>query len=358
MSNHVEMTQETGHSLVSLLSDIGRDQKTRAVLVAALGDWEKRHQQDGVDLRETVTGPIVDALYRAEGSVTRRLTSGLVFTMPYRSKIAREFAMGVEPLSHVWEPQTSRLLVALAARAQTVVVGGAYAGDQAILVAQEIAKRGGKVHCFELNPPQLAALEGNARQNGLSNVAVNATGLWDRIGFIELTGDDSHAWPKWVAERTKNAFPVTTVDAYARDAGIEQIDVVMLDIEGGEEFALRGAMRFLEQPAGKAPDIVFEIHRSYVDWSDGLGRTAVVRMLTDRGYRVYALRDYQANVNMAGAPLEMVTLDTAYLEGPPHGFNLFATKRADLLRELGVTLREGVSPKLLRHRLSPLHQPG
>jgi hypothetical protein len=81
-------------------------------------------------------------------------------------------------------------------------------------------------------------------------------------------------------------------------------------------------------------------------------------MLTGRGYRVYALRDYQAHVDMAGKALEMVTLESAYLEGPPHGFNMFATKRLDRLRELGVTLRERVSPKLLRHRLSALHQPG
>ncbi len=351
---------EPGKSTASLLAEIGRDQGARAALVTALVDWEERHQKqrDGVDLRETVTGPLVDALYRADGVVTRRLSSGLVFTLPYRSKIAREFAMGIEPLVHVWEPQTSRLLVALAARANTVVVGGAYAGDQAILIAQVLAQRTGKVHCFELNPPQLAALEANARQNILTNVVVNAMGLWDRSGHIELVGHDSHAFPRFVTEQTKDTFPVTTIESYAKSARADEIDLIMLDIEGGEESALRGALPFLEHPMGRAPDIVFEIHRSYVDWSNGLPQTSVVRLLTDRGYKVYALRDYQANVNMAAAPLEMVTLETTYLEGPPHGFNLFATKRSDLLRELGVTLREGVSPKLLRHRLSPLHQPG
>ena len=354
------MTQTAERTLEDAIADIGRDAETRAALVAALNDWEQRHQRqaDGVDLRETVTGPLVDALYRHDGSVTRRLASGLVFTMAYRSKIAREFAMGVEPLSHVWEPQTSRLLIALAGGSKTFIVGGAYAGDQAIPVAHALAKHGGTVHCFELNPPQLAALEANARQNRLSNVVINATGLWDRVGFIELVGHDSHAWPRFVAERSSDAFPVTTIEAYAKSARIETIDAIMLDIEGGEEAALRGALRFIEMPAGQAPDIVFEIHRSYVDWSDGLGRTSVVKMLTDRGYSVYALRDYQAHVNMTGRPLEMVTLDSAYLEGPPHGFNLFATKRTDRLRGLDVKLREGVSPKLLRHRLSPLHQPG
>jgi FkbM family methyltransferase len=353
------MTEQT-KSVGDLLAEIGRDHVARDALVAALVAWEDRHQKqnEGNELRETVTGPIVDALFRADGAVTRRLTSGLVFTLPYLSKIAREFAMAAEPLAHVWEPQTSRLLVALAARAKTVVVGGAYAGDQAVLIAQALASRGGKVHCFELNPPQLAALEANARQNKLTNVVVNAKGLWDRSGHIELVGHDSHAFPRFVAERTEDSFPVTTIEAYAESADASRIDLIMLDIEGGEENALRGAQRFLEQLAGEAPDIVFEIHRSYVDWSNGLAKTSIVRLLTERGYSIYAIRDYQANVNMANAPLEMVTLETTVLDGPPHGFNMFATKRPNALNELGVQLRKNVSPKLLRHRLSPVHQPG
>jgi len=354
------MTQESAGPLVEMLTAIGKDHDARDAIVKTLIEWETRHQpsHDGEELRETVTGPVVDALYRSEGSVTRRLTSGIVFALPYRSKIAREFAMAAEPLAHVWEPQTSRLLVALAERARTVVVGGAYAGDQAIPMAQVLAERGGRVHCFELNAVQLAALQANAQRNGLDNVTVNAVGLWDRSGHVELVGHDSHAFPKFVEARTENSFPVVAVDAYAKKEGIEQVDLIMLDIEGGEESALRGAIGFLDQPAGRAPDLVFEIHRAYVDWSHGLAATPVVRMLTDRGYAVYALRDYQATVDMTGRPLEMVTLDTTYLDGPPHGFNLFATKRPGLLEELGVKLREGLSPKLLRHRLSPLHQPG
>lgn len=355
------MNERPDMSLTNLLVEVGRDPTARDAIVAALASWEDRHQKqrDGVDLRETVTGPLVDALYRADGVVTRRLASGILFTLPYLSKIAREFAMGVEPLGHVWEPQTSRLLVALAERAKTVVVGGAYAGDQAVLIASVIATRGGKVHCFELNPPQLSALHLNAKQNGLGNVVVNAMGLWDRIGHIELVGHDSHAFPRVVAAESTNSFPVTTIEHYAEKGKISNVDLIMLDIEGGEEHALRGAMRFLEQPSEEAPDIVFEIHSSYVDWSNGLRETSIVRLLTDRGYAVYALRDFQANVAMpANAELEFVRLDAAILAGPAHGFNMFATKRAGALSQLGAKTLDNVSPKLLRHRLSNVHQPG
>lgn len=348
----------TSPSKEDLLAEVGRDETTRNQLVAALADWEKRYQAEGADLRETVTGPLVDALYSQVGAVTRRLSSGLNFTMPYRSKIAREFAMGAEPLVHVWEPQTTRLLLALADRASTVVVGGAYCGDHSIPMADILKGTGGKVHCFELHPVQLEALKANAEANGLSNVVVNSMGLWNQDGFVRLAGDDSHATPVWSEGEADGAFPVTTIDSYAGQHGIETVGLIMLDIEGGELAALRGADRFLAQPAETAPNIVFEIHASYVDWSNGIANTDLLQLLIGHGYRVYGVRDYQAHVDMTGLPLELVDIDDIYLEGPPHGFNMFATKRPELVEELGFVVRRGVSPKLLRHRLSEIHQPG
>jgi FkbM family methyltransferase len=352
------MTDKATHPLSLQLGDVGKDDSARAAILQSLSAWEKRNQPDGVDVRETTTGPIADALHLHVPAVTRTLTSGIVFTMPYRSKIAREFAMADAPLHHVWEPQTLRLLLALAVGAKTVVFGGAYAGDQAVPVAHSIAAAGGQVHCFEVNPIQLDALRLNARQNSLTNVHVNAMGLWDRPGHIELVGDDSHAAPKWVTQATAQSFPVTSIETWAGANAVMGVDLIMLDIEGGELHALQGARRFLEEAPGKAPDCVFEIHSSYVDWSRGLAQTAPVKLLLDRGYEVFALRDYQANVQMRPGPIELVPLEGCYLEGPAHGFNLFATKRPDRVKQLGAVLRPGLSPKLLRHRLSALHQPG
>jgi FkbM family methyltransferase len=352
------MTDTKTDGLSRHLGEVGKDDATRAEILQALSAWEKRHQPEGVDVRETITGPIADALHAHVPSVTRSLTSGLVFTRPYRSKIAREFAMADSPLHHVWEPQTLRLLLALAVGAKTVVFGGAYAGDQAVPVAHSIVGAGGRVHCFEVNPIQLEALRLNARQNGLTNVHVNAMGLWDRPGHIELVGDDSHASPQWVTQATAHSFPVTSIATWAPAHGVETVDLIMLDIEGGELHALEGARRFLEDAPGRAPDCVFEIHSSYVDWSRGLANTPPVKLLLDRGYEVFALRDYQANVQMKPGPIELVPLEGCYLEGPAHGFNLFATKRPGRVKQLGAVLRPGLSPKLLRHRLSALHQPG
>jgi hypothetical protein len=131
----------------------------------------------------------------------------------------------------------------------------------------------------------------------------------------------------------------------------------MLDIEGGEAAALRGAMGFLSRPAEEAPAVVVEVHRSYVDWDAGLDGTEPVRLLLDHGYTVFAVRDFQSNVPMSGCRIELVPIDDIYLGGPPHGFNLVAVKNPMLLASELFRTCPGVSPKLLLHRDPTLHHP-
>ena len=70
-----------------------------------------------------------------------------------------------------------------------------------------------------------------------------------------------------------------------------------------------------------------------------------------------AVRDFQSNVNLQGTPIELVPLDSVYLEGPPHGFNLVAVADPAVLAGSMFRIVPDVSPKLLRHRGAPLHRP-
>jgi hypothetical protein len=130
--------------------------------------------------------------------------------------------------------------------------------------------------------------------------------------------------------------------------------LIMLDTEGGEENALLGAR---ETIARDSPNIVFEIHRNFVDWSGGLEKTSIVSLLTSQGYDVFAIRDFHSNYPMANEPIEVIPIDRVYLEGPPHGFNTLATKDANLIERLGLRIVNDVSPKLLLDRDPALHLP-
>jgi FkbM family methyltransferase len=333
------------------LKTLGRDEATRARIIAALLEYELLPEHRFTTVRDDVTGPIVDALHASTDVVRKELRNGMVFEFPYRSKIARDFVMSrPEKPDHVWEPQTTKLLVHLARMTTDVIVGGAYFGDQAIPIADTLRGRG-TCHAFEADAHQAAMLERNAALNGLDNVRVNAVGLWsDSVSRLRFVGYDALA--STVA--SEDGIPTITIDDYATSSGIARVGLIMLDLEGGELHVLRGAQQVL---ADHAPHVVFEVHRSYVDWSTGLHNTEIVQWLASFGYTLFAIRDFQSNYDLGGRPIELVPVATAYLEGPPHGFNVLAVRDTAVLETDAFRITPNVSPKLLLHRDPKLHHP-
>lgn len=342
------------------LDRIGRDASLRAEMIRICQRFERLPEQAFTTVRDDITGPIVDALHTGADLVRKELSSGIVFEFHYRSKIARDFVMSVpEKPDHVWEPQTTRLLLHLAGDDGQVLVGGAYFGDQAILVAHRLSEGGGVCHAFEPNAEHAAMLQRNASLNGLRNVRVHAVGLWrDDTSRLRLVGPDALASSVAATDAEDQAtFPTTTIDSYVREQQIERLDLIMLDLEGGELAALEGARHQLSLPAGAAPNVVFEVHSSYVDWSQGLHNTTTLRSLASMGYTMFAVRDFQSNYDLQGRPIELVPAATAYLEGPPHGFNVLAVKDLSIVQHEIFVIRPNVSPKLLFHRDPTLHHP-
>lgn len=346
--------------LLAALTTISANHSWRDAFIGHLLQFERAIATPGIDVRETVTGPLVDALYHDDEVIMKELADGTRLQLLYRSKIARDFMLS-EPArpDHAWEPQTSKLLLELGQNARNVLIGGAYFGDQAILLARLVARNGGTIHAFEPNHDQRRMLMQNAALNQLQNIIARPEGLWnDSSTSLKLVGYDSFAHPEVSHDdNDASAFRTTTMEDYLDAAGIARLDLIMLDIEGAELRALQGAARYLAQPCGEAPDIVFEVHRDYVDWSNGLENTDIVRYLCGFGYAVFAVRDFNSNVDMSGQPVELIPAADVYLEGPPHGFNMVAVKNADRFNCAGYAMRHHVSPKLLRHKDPALHHP-
>src|SRR3954454_14540248 len=161
------------------LARIGGTEDWRPAMIRQLLVFEAQISAPGVDVREELTGPLVDAMYDDDQVVRKTLSNGVTFEFLYRSKIARDFVMSQpEHPDHAWAPMTSRILVNLAKDARQVVIGGAYFGDHAVLIAREIAGNGGVVHAFEPNTQQRGMLMRNAELNGLTNVVPRSEGLW------------------------------------------------------------------------------------------------------------------------------------------------------------------------------------
>lgn len=312
--------------------------------------------------RIEVRRPMVRALLGPSERHQIRLAKGLVIEVGFDSRIEEALLLSsqAEP-DHVWEPQTTKLLLALAKGAAHVIVGGAYIGDQVIFLAQSLASQlpHGIVHAFEPMKSAHARLLRNVQLNQFANVVVQQCGLWDINTNLQLVGPPAlaSASPVTGDALPTEVVPAVSLDCYIAAQALDSVGLVMLDLEGGEEHALAGAQELLGRPWPQAPHLVFEVHRDYVDWSQGLENTSLVRHLMACGYRLWAIRDYQDNQPMGNIPVEVIPIDQVYLAGPPHGFNLLASKEHDLVERLQLRVVTHVSPKLLHGKDPALHQP-
>jgi FkbM family methyltransferase len=343
-----------GQKLQRALALLGREEALRMELVEWLKKAEARVTYTGA-IRDDISGPIIDALHTDDDRLAKTLADGTKFEFLYRTKIARDFMLSaLDHPSHVWEPQTTRLLQHLASHtAGDVLIGGAYFGDHAILLGKQLAPEGRKVHCFEPNTVQSGMLLRNIEINSLTNLQVHTQGLWDENSLrLRLDGFDSFA-NVVLANKDEEGFETVRIDDYMA-AEKRSLGIIMLDIEGAELRALKGATAVLQ---ADRPAIVFEVHRDYVDWSNGLAKAEICAFLALEGYHLFAVRDFNTNQEMSNLPVELVPVDDVFLEGPPHGFNMLAV--TDLAQVSGSLFKHvsGVSPKLLRHKAPALHHP-
>lgn len=353
MSN--DSRDASGEKLQKALQLLGRNNGLREELIAWLIQAESKIVYEHGSIRDDITGPIVDALHTDDDEYEKELLDGTRFQFLFRTKIARDFLMSkqVKP-SHVWEPQTTKLLLALAQETDgDVLVGGAYFGDQAILLAKSIQETGRRLHGFEPNSEQAAMFAKNVQINGLSNVVMQGLGLWSESSVkLKLDGFDSFA--NAIAATDEDAgFQTITIDDYLANQGCK-LSLIQMDIEGAELAALKGAQHCIES---SKPDILFEVHRSYVDWSNGLENTDICQYLTQFGYHLFAIRDFNTHLDMSDAPIELIPVSKVYLEGPPHGFNMLAIHDVKRLSLSSYIIVENVSPKLLIHKNPKLHHP-
>ncbi len=353
-----EMSSEIAsenHLLTDALAVAGQDEQLREIFFDALREAELR-SDNPVMFREQVRWPLILSLLRDVEAHRIVLENGAVFDVTPDSRIEKALLLStVAHPDHVWEPQTTRLLIALATNATNVIVGGAYIGDQVVLIARGTT---GTVHAFEPMKHAFERLLHHLRINDLENVVANQLGLWDR-SHAHLRLDGHLALASSVAVDSGHSVSGATtesisIDDYVLSRELAAVELLMLDTEGGEEKALLAGRRTI---ARDSPNIVFEVHRSFVDWSEGLEKTSIVTFLTSQGYEVFAIRDFHNNYPMSGYPVEVVPVANVYLDGPPHGFNVLATRDENLVNRLGLKIVANVSPKLLLEKDPALHFP-
>ena len=133
-----------------------------------------------------------------------------------------------------------------------VVDSGANIGQVLLYLAPRI--RTGRYIAVEPNPQARAWLLACLERYPGWPVTVESFGLGASPGRASLFGaeGESAVGSHGSLKTGTGDIEVCTLDEYCREKGIEKIDLWKLDMEGGEEAALRGARELLERKAIKA----------------------------------------------------------------------------------------------------------
>ena len=190
----------------------------------------------------------------------------------------------------------------------TVVEAGAHIGYVTLQAARAVGPSG-RVFAFEANPRAVPLIERNLTVNGLDEqVTVVPLALADVPGrqafFLSGGGDTSSLHePEGAVERIE--VTVTTLDAWL-DPTV-RVDVVKLDIEGGEVAALRGMRETLAR-AGQDLTVFAECNPSMLSRS-GSSSSELVESLQAQGLDVRWIDESRGSTR----PLDEADLSHGYV---------------------------------------------
>lgn len=216
-----------------------------------------------------------------------------------------------EEMGQVYDPTVVAWLRPRVRPGQVVWNVGANVGVYALQFAHWVGESG-HVVALEPNPVARRALERHVAWNALTGrVTVVGMAVGDAEGEAKLWADGASTMGAIgrpnpaLAERARPVtVPITTLDLL-EERGLPRPDWIVMDIEGYELFALRGAERLLSE-AGPALGIVLELHPNV--WTTlGQSEDTLHALLARHDRRIVSLRDaVEGDTNHAIVALESV----------------------------------------------------
>ncbi len=165
---------------------------------------------------------------------------------------------------------------------------GANVGNYTFLLGAAVGPKG-RVIAFEPNPPHSATIERSLKLNNWTHVQVERRALWERSGetmrFFVSTNPTNTGTSSLVNHglflTADNSIDVMTVtlDAYAREAGLERLALVKIDVERAEENVLRGMTELLA--GGRIDHLIVEM----------VAHGEAQRILVEHGYRCFFINE-------------------------------------------------------------------
>lgn len=197
-------------------------------------------------------------------------------------------------LSGTYEPCTAAVLRHLLRPGDTVVDVGANVGLLTLLAARWVTPQG-RVISLEPSQREFERLEAHVRMNRLANVrairaaagaeageAVLHVASAERSGLNTL--EDSFMYAGTVEAYTETV-PVLPLDEVVASAGVARVDVIKIDVEGGEHHVVAGARAILGRDR---PALLIEIGAESARPGHP-GRESIETLLGGLGYELAAI---------------------------------------------------------------------
>ncbi|WP_379128447.1 FkbM family methyltransferase [Paenibacillus sp. sgz500958] len=200
------------------------------------------------------------------------------------------------------ERDESRLLSVFLRKGFEVFDIGANYGWYSTLFAQAVGQKG-RVHSFEPVSPTFSELDKNIKLNKLKNVVINQLALSDYDGEAEIYlpvksgSEDAALIIDPALQHETYHCQVQTLDTYIHKYNINHIDLIKIDIEGGELKALIGFEQYLQHK--EKPMLMIEA-TEYLALRFGNSVSDLFRFLNKYQYHIFQM--------VAG---KLVELDTA-----------------------------------------------
>lgn len=161
------------------------------------------------------------------------------------------------------------------------------------LIAASVAKDV-RVHAFEPEQHNLTRFQSNIALNRMTNVCVVDQAVSDTTGKLKLyLADNNNAGTHSTIPGISNVsdrfleLPCTTLDDYVRSEAVGRIDIIKIDVEGGELEVIRGAHNTLTE---RTPTLIMEMSDALQE-ARTFSTSSFKQLLADMGYHAFTLTD-------------------------------------------------------------------
>jgi FkbM family methyltransferase len=195
-----------------------------------------------------------------------------------------DWAVGARiALRRQYEPHVVAVMRPYLRPGLVVVDIGANIGYYALLAATQVGPTG-KVIAFEPGPSNCRLLQQSIAANGLRNVILHASAVGDAPGQGWFSGESNGSVSAEFRQPTSLPVQVVVLDQVL--AGESRIDLIKMDIEGGEGRALKGMSAIL---ARHRPIIFSEFSPGALPRISGVTPEAYLARWRAAGYMLYTI---------------------------------------------------------------------